>query len=316
MSYRHVMRRKIPTLQALTCFEAAARHESYTRAADELCMTQGAVSRQMAALETYLGLALFRRTRHGVALTSAGEQYARQVRQRLDHLERDTLDAMSSRGEGGSLQIAVVPTLAARWLIPRLPRLQALHPDLVVHIEARTRPFLFGDTDFEAAICPCTPAQLARWAGTQATALMPEVVLPVCRPDLLPGGQPVSPETLATLPLLQPSTRPDAWRTWLEGLGVQAAGVMAGPRYELFSMQAAAAAQGLGVALVPRLLVEEELARGLLVQACDRLAPVERDYYLFTPEGRADSPALAQFRVWLQAEVSAEGVRERATSAP
>ena len=145
------MRRKIPSTQALACFEAAARHESYTRAAQELSLTQSAVSRQITALEDFLGVPLFRRTRHGVALTPGGLGYWRQVSRRLQGLERDTLDVMAQGGQGGSLALAAVPTFATRWLIPRLPLLAAQHPDIVVHIETRTRPFLFGDTAFDAA---------------------------------------------------------------------------------------------------------------------------------------------------------------------
>src|SRR5665647_1361499 len=130
----HIMRRKIPSLQALACFEAAARHESYTRAAQELALTQGAVSRQITALEAFVGVALFRRTRHGVALTERGAEYAAQVAPRLQGLEQDTLEVMSAQGGGGTLHLAAVPTFATRWLIPRLPALKVQHPDLTVHI--------------------------------------------------------------------------------------------------------------------------------------------------------------------------------------
>ncbi len=137
-----IMRRNIPSTQALACFEAAARHESYTRAAQELSLTQSAVSRQIPALEEFLGVPLFRRTRHGVALTPAGADYARQVAPRLQGLERDTLDVMAHQGEGGALSLAAVPTFATRWLIPRLPQLARQHPDIVVHIETPHAPFL------------------------------------------------------------------------------------------------------------------------------------------------------------------------------
>ena len=108
------MRRKIPSTQSLACFEAAARHESYTRAAQELALTQSAVSRQIGALEDFMGLALFRRTRHGVQLTAAGADYARQISRQLDAMERDTLDAMARQGSGGALQLAAVPTFAGQ----------------------------------------------------------------------------------------------------------------------------------------------------------------------------------------------------------
>ena len=297
------MRRRLPSTQALLCFEAAARHQSFTRAAQELALTQGAVSRQVAALEELAGVALFRRTQHGMTLTSAGADYARQVGQRLDALERDTLDLRSRGAEGDRLTIASVPTFAARWLIPRLPALQRLHPQLQVHIEARTRPFLFSDTQADAALFAGTPEQLRQWAGTRSALLLPEEVVPVCKPSLLKGGRPFTPKALATMPLLQQSTRPEAWRQWFLGQGVDAEHAMAGPRYELFSMQAAAAACGLGVALVPTLLVRRELDEGTLAIACRRPLPGPRGYYLVQP-AEGERPALAAFREWLQAEAN------------
>lgn len=295
------MRRRLPTTQALLCFEAAARHQSFTRAAQELALTQGAVSRQVAALEELVGVTLFRRTQHGMTLTAAGADYARQVSQRLDALEHDTLDLRSRGGTGDRLTIASVPTFAVRWLIPRLPKLQQLHPQLQVHIEARTRPFLFSDTQADAALFAGTPDQLRQWAGTRSVLLLAEEVVPVCKPSLLRHGRPFTPKALAAMPLLQQATRPEAWRQWFDAQGVYAEHAMAGPRYELFSMQVAAAACGLGVALVPTLLVGQELKDGTLALASDRPLPGQRGYYLVQP-AEGERPALAAFREWLQAE--------------
>ena len=296
------MRRKIPSLQALACFDAAARHESYTRAAQELALTQGAVSRQITALEEFLGMDLFRRTRHGVAITERGIAYAKQIAPRLQGLEQDTLDAMSTQGQGSAVHLAAVPTFATRWLMPRLPLLAAQHPDITIHIETRTRPFMFGETPFDAALYAGTPEQVRNWAGTKATLLMAEEVVPVCSPKLMSNLAELTPEAIAALPLLQQSTRFDAWRQWFDAQGVNAPLALAGPRYELFSMTAAAATQGMGVALVPRLLVETELARGELVIACNR--PLkgergERGYYIVTPERTDESIALTTFVTWL-----------------
>lgn len=300
------MRRKIPPLQTLVCFDAAARHESYTRAAQELALTQSAVSRQIATLEAFLGVTLFRRTRHGVALTASGAAYARQITKRLEAMERDTLDAMANQGEGGSLALAAVPTFATRWLIPRLPSFAALQPDVVVHIETRTRPFLFADAEFDAALYAGTPAQVANWAGTRALLLMHEDVVPVCSPALLQAhkvkGKSATPAAIAKLPLLQQSTRPDGWRQWFDAQQIDAPNARGGPRYELFSMLAAAATHGLGVALVPTMLVADELARGNLVVACARPLSGERNYYLVTPERGEERPLLIRFTRWLQAQ--------------
>jgi len=293
------MRSKIPSLQALACFAAAARHESFTRAGQELALTQSAVSRQVAALEGFLGVALFQRTRHGMALTPRGADYARQIAPRLQALEQDTLDAMSTQGSGGAVHLAAVPTFATRWLIPRLPDFAARHPEIVVHIETRTRPFLFTDSEFDAALYSGTAEQVANWAGTRATKLMSEDVLPVCSPALLAGRGELAPDDVARLPLLQQSTRPYGWRQWFDAMGVAAPNALSGARYELFSMTATAAACGLGVALVPRLLVEDELARGTLVLACNRALQGERAYCLVQPERGEERAAVGSFKAWL-----------------
>lgn len=304
------MARRLPSLQALQCFEAAARHESYTRAALELSLTQGAVSRRIAALEAFVGTRLFRRTRHGVRLTDEGAAYARRVAGRLDGLERDTLDAMARQGAGGSIRLAAVPTFATRWLLPRLPDFSRRHPQIVVHIDTRTRPFLFAESGHDAALYAGTPAQVAGWPGTRALTLMREDVVPVASPAWMAGRRRVTPATLARVPLLQQATRPDAWRQWFAAMGVEAADALAGPRYEQFSMAAMAAASGLGVALVPTMLVEAELARGDLVVACDRPLRGERHYHLVIPEANAGNVALQHFGRWLQQR--ADGTRERA----
>lgn len=294
------------------------RHESYTRAAQELALTQGAVSRQILALEGQLGVQLFRRTRHGVVLTLAGRHYGRQVARWLQGLERDTLDVMAHQGHGGALSLAAVATFATRWLIPRLPQLAARHPEIVIHIETQTGPFLFADTGFDAALCTGTPEQVANWPGVQAQLLMPEDVVPVCSPRLLqqdtqqsglPRGtgrahQGVPPQVLARLPLLQQSTRPYSWRQWFDAMGVHdVPHVLDGPRYELFSMTAVAAAHGLGVALMPPTLIEAELARGELVIACNRPLHDERGYYLVTPVQEDDPPVVRMFSAWLRVMV-------------
>ena len=297
------MRRKIPATHALLCFEAAARHESYTRAAQELALTQSAVSRQITALEEFLGVTLFRRTRHGVALTERGAEYAIQVAQRLQNLEQDTLDIMSPQSRSGTVHLAAVPTFATRWLIPRLPQLAAQHPEITIHLETRTRPFMFSDAIFDASLYAGTVQQVANWAGTRSVRLMDEDVVPVCRPHWLAGQAALTPQALAQLPLLQQTTRPDAWRLWFEAVAVSAPHALAGPRFELFSMTAAAAACGLGVALVPRLLIEPELQRGELVVACTQAPLSERAYYLITPERDGERPAVSLFRDWMLTQV-------------
>lgn len=294
------MRRKIPSSTTLLCFDAAARHRSLTRAAVELSLTQSAVSRQILALEETLGTTLFKRTRHGMELTPVGVDYAARVAQRLGAMEQDTLDIMGASAPGLDVHLASVPTFAAQWLIPRLGDFAKAHPGITVHIETRTRPFLFADTALDAAIYAGTPEQLQRWAGTHCLHLLDEAVVLVCHPRLLGRRKSLKAETLAGMPLLQQSTRPDAWRQWFAQADVEAPRALSGPRYEQFSMTVAAATHGLGLALVPRLLIAPELARGELVIAHPLALASQRGYYLVRPQGVDAAPAaLEQFAQWL-----------------
>ncbi|MBC9248832.1 LysR family transcriptional regulator [Pseudomonas alcaligenes] len=291
------MRRKIPSTAALVAFESAARHQSFTKAADELALTQSAVCRQIAGLEEFLGIELFRRSRRGVKLTEAGLAYSRKVAAQLDAVERDTLATMGRQG-AVAIELAVVPTFATQWLVPRLKAFQQLHPEVTVHLTNRTRPFLFADTAFDAAIYFGD----GEWSGTEAHVLMPEEPVPVCSPELLGGRVQFAASELAELPLLQQSTRPYAWRQWFAGQGLSVPHDLGGPRYELFSMLAQAAAHGMGVALIPPFLIQDELAAGRLVPAHPAvLHSSDKAYYLMIPERKAESAALRAFRDWLLA---------------
>ncbi|WP_312919544.1 LysR family transcriptional regulator [Stutzerimonas nitrititolerans] len=292
------MRRKIPSTAALIAFEAAARHGSFTRAAEELALTQSAICRQIGGLETFLGLALFRRSRRGVQLTEAGQSYARRIAAQLDAVERDTLSVMGQQG-AMSLELAVVPTFGTQWLVPRLKHFQAQHPQITLNLTNRTRPFLFADTDFDAAIYFGD----GEWSGTEAHFLMPEDLQPVCSPALLPDGEPLDAEALAQMPLLQQTTRPYAWRQWFDALGMKVARDMTGPRLELFSMLAQAAEHGMGVALIPPFLIQRELAEGRLVLTHPQAYRSEtRAYYLMIPERKVESAGLVAFRDWVAGE--------------
>lgn len=288
------MRRKIPSTAALVSFEAAARHESFTRAAQELSLTQGAVCRQIASLEAFLNVELFKRTRRGVKLTEAGLAYSRRVSEQLDAVERDTLSIMGQQGSD-ALELAVVPTFGTQWLLPRLGEFQQHNPQAVVNLTNRTRPFLFADTPFDAAIYYGD----ADWPGTQAHRLMAEDAVPVCSPALLEGRTTLPPTEIAARPLLQQSTRPYAWRQWFNHCGLQIGRDMTGPRYELFSMLAMAATHGMGIALIPPFLISRELACGQLVIAHPAAAPSEKAYYLMVPERKTQNNLVRSFRDWL-----------------
>ncbi|HGM5583489.1 TPA: LysR substrate-binding domain-containing protein [Pseudomonas putida] len=288
------MRRKIPSTTALVCFEAAARHESFTKAAQELALTQGAVCRQIGGLEGFLNVELFRRSRRGVKLTEAGLSYSRQVSAQLDAVERDTLSVMRQQG-ANVIELAVVPTFGTQWLLPRLKDFQQRHPEVTVNLTNRTRPFLFADTAFDAAIYFGD----ADWSGTQSHRLMGENPVPVCSPQWLDGRDTLDVSDIAELPLLQQTTRPYAWRQWFDSVGKSVERDMNGPRYELFSMLGQAAMHEMGIALIPPFLIQRELAEGRLVVANKHALSSDKAYYLMIPERKVESASLRAFRDWL-----------------
>ncbi|MFJ1472493.1 LysR family transcriptional regulator [Massilia orientalis] len=296
------MRRKIPSTLALSAFEAAARHQSFTKAADELAVTQSAICRQIGALEDFLGVKLFQRGRRGVILTPAGIVYSRKVAARLNDVERDTLDLMAKGGEGGTLELGVVPTFATKWLLPRMQQFNQKYPDITVNLSVRTRPFLFDETPLDAAI----HAGQSIWPGTEVTFLMHEHLVAVASPKLIaPHTQLETAENWQRYTLIQMSTRPYTWRDWFQSRGLKVEGNLAGPRFELFSMAAEAAVHEMGIALIPRLMIEDELQREVLVPVTRHVYSSDRSYYLIYPEPSSSNTALIAFREWIDAEATA-----------
>ncbi|HWK70934.1 LysR substrate-binding domain-containing protein [Pollutimonas sp. M17] len=290
------MRNGIPNLGALQAFEATARLGSFSRAAEELSLTHSAVYRQVTGLEERLGVQLLTRVRRRVAVTEAGAEYAARVRHHLEQLEKDTFGLVSRSGMGRSLHIAVLPTLATTWLVPRLPDFQRLHGDIAVSLSVRTLPFQFNDHPFDAAIYHA--AQI--WPQTAGIKLFDEEeLLPVCIPELVAdAADPL--RALDGLTHLHMLSRPDAWRQWYQAQGKEYLPSMsAGPRYELFTMTLAAVRAGLGVALVPRFLAQDELARGSLVAPSPGVLAVSDAYFFSYPVSSERSEALIAFESWL-----------------
>src|SRR5690606_24952378 len=293
------MRNGIPNLAALQAFEATARLGSFSRAAEELALTHSAVYRQVANLEARLGVQLFTRVRRRIVLTDAGAEYAGRIRLHLEQIEKDTFGLVSRTGMGRSIHIAVLPTLAGTWLIPRLADFQRRHPDITVSLSLRTLPFQFKDHPFDAAIYHGDHI----WPGTHGSLVFPErELVPVGAPELAAEAA-GRPDPMAGLTHLHLASRPDAWRQWYYAThrpyGPQAAG---GPRYELFSMVIAAARAGLGVGLVPRFLAQEPLDKGELAMPVDAPLPVSQGYYFGYPQRRDRSPALQAFEAWLKTQ--------------
>ncbi len=285
---------KIPSMAALMAFEAAARHESFTLAAKEISLTESAISRQIAVLESTLGIRLFVRNKQRVVLTHAGKLYASQIRRAMQSLDRDTLNVMALGNSGGYLDLAVLPTFASHWLIPRLHNFNTCHPDVSINMGVKTDIFTFSETHFEAAIHYGAPT----WPGTSADYLFGEEVVPVCAANVLTA--PVThPEQLLHYPLLHSTTRPDAWRKWFLDLDIDSPTTMVGVRYELHTMLISGAAAGLGMALVPKFFVENQLDQLGLMIPFDTPSLSDSSYYLVYPTESSHGKPLALFRAWL-----------------
>jgi LysR family glycine cleavage system transcriptional activator len=292
------MRRHTPPTAALQAFEACARHLSVSRAAEELYLTQSAVSRQLAGLEALLGVRLFLRVRQRLVLTAAGAAYAPQVRAALARIETATLEVVAHQGTGGTLTIAVQPTFGTRWLMPRMPRFLAAHPSIVVNFRnytTRPTPLDFSAEGVDAAMMLDAGAR----PGIVSHRLVADLRVPVCAPGLARSLAIIA--DLARHTLLQHSTRPRAWSDWLAMAGAVGVDGFRGPQFHHHAMVAEAAAQGLGVALMPRFMIEEDLLRGRLVVPFDRPLDTGEGYVLAYPEASADLPALRAFRDWVVA---------------
>ncbi|SNY90772.1 DNA-binding transcriptional regulator, LysR family [Cohaesibacter sp. ES.047] len=289
----------LPSLSALRAFEAAARHLSFTKAANELGVTQSAISRQMRTMEEQLGLRLFERTGAGLVLTEAGGVYAQKIRSKLQDIETATLELLAYRGQGGELTIACLPTLGARWLVPRLTKFTTAHPEVLIHLITKIEPFEFADKEIDAAF----HFGEGSWAGALTDVLMPEYIVPLGHPDLLTEKDAIGLQALLLkYPLLQASSRPNFWIHWLRETEFEHPSPHAGPRFEHFHMVIRAAASKMGIALLPRFLVEDEILAGNLVPLHDRFVRSSGDYYFAYPQAKRANPNLQTFRTWVMRE--------------
>lgn len=293
------MRWRIPSMAALTTFEAAARHMSFTKAATELHLTQSAVSRQIRALEDSLRVTLFERVRQRLVLTEAGRSYAGEVRLALARMQEATLNVLSHQSYAGVLRFATQPAFGMKWLIPRLGDFNATHPDILVNLVTRsTTPFDFDVEPLDAAI----HFGQADWKGVVMEQLGDGSERVVCAPGYR-ARKLRRPSDLSRCVLLQNTRRPDAWQRWLDAAGAPSVNAWAGPRYEHYYMIGQAAAAGLGFALLPALLVADDLAAGRLIEPFEVAYASGEAYYLAYPESKREDARLGVFRDWLSRKV-------------
>ncbi|HEU4621665.1 MAG TPA: transcriptional regulator GcvA [Burkholderiaceae bacterium] len=304
------MRRLCPSLSELLAFEAAARHLSFTRAAECLGVTQGAISRQVRQLEEFLGLELFQRIRKRLVLTDGGHAYYARVQPSLDQLQAATLEVVSYRNGGGTLSLSVLPGFNAKWLLSRLPRFGRKNANIALNfIPSPPSEDLWHPT-LDAAIRYGDGI----WPQSISDYLIGKRVVPVCSPKLLEGSRPIrQPKDLVRHTLLQNVHSPRAWTEWLDACGVKGINGLKGLRLDNFSVQIQATVAGLGVALVPEFLVADELERGTLVVPFDTEVTSSYGYYLVYPEEKRNLPPLHAFRAWLLREVALTEAQLRRT---
>lgn len=293
MNYRHLT----PSMSLLLAFEAAARHESYTRAAAELSLTQSAVSRQVQALEQQLGLTLFRREGRQVQLTDVGRLYQRELSEALGRIRSATLQALAYQSGVGTLRLATLPTFGSKWLLPRLHDFYRAHPGMLVHIHSRIEAINFEACEIDAAIGVAShdlPGLIChRLHAEELVVILP----PQGAAEGLWGPLQVSGQVL-----LNVANNPHAWGEWFSHHGLAHRSMRLGPSFELTSHLIQAVRAGIGIGLVPRVLVQEELANGELHSAGEPFAS-QRSYYLIYPPRNEALPSLRAFRSWLLEQI-------------
>lgn len=301
-------RRLIPDIANLQAFESAARHGNFTRAAAELNLTQSAVSRQIRDLEQQTGLLLFERVRQRVVLSEAGARFLPDVRKLLGQSEKLMIGAMAAEHMRQSLHIATLPTFGARWLVPRLGGFMALS-DVAVTIESRSQPFVFEEENFDLAIHYGQPV----WPRATCTFLCNETVLPVVKRAVAERWALEDPSGLSTIPLIHLTTRPRLWSDWFDAHAVVTDNAYRGLRLDQFSMIIAAAVAGLGAALLPSYLIEEELRSGILVSLFDLPMATDNSYYIAVPEEKRQNATARNFVEWLTAQVGSDAFAQSET---
>jgi LysR family glycine cleavage system transcriptional activator len=291
--------RRLPALNSLKAFEAAARHESFTRAAEELCVTQGAVSHQVKALEAELGVKLFNRERQRLIITAAGRDYLAVLRDALDRIAVGT-ERLIQRQNSGVLTVSTSPDFAAKWLVHRLGRFAEAHPNIDLRVSATLHHVDFAREDVDLAVRHGD----GTWPGLDVVRLSTEQLFAVCSPKLLAGRNRITkPSDVLKFPLLHLDDS-NAWARWFEAAGVEGAGHSHGPVLNRASMVIDAAVDGQGVALARTTLAAWDLLSGRLVRPFAETLRLSKTYWVICPKATSKLPKIATFRDWLLAEAA------------
>ncbi|BAP44059.1 LysR family transcriptional regulator [Pseudomonas sp. 21LCFQ02] len=293
-------KRLMPSTTALQCFEAAARHLSFTRAAQELHLTQSAVSKQVAQLEEMLCHPLFQRIRRRLHLTPAGELYMTEVNKILTQVDISSRYILTYGGETEVLKIATQPTFGDRWLVPNLKGFSAMNPGIHLDIRSELEPFDLVRAKADVAFF----FGQGTWPGATCIELFKEQVVPVCAPEIMARHVFENAEALSGHILLQCTSRPEAWHEWFLEQDLHSHNSYHGPRFDTFYMCIRAAQAGCGIALVPRYLVNEELAEGKLVIPWNHPLQSDGSHFLAHAEHAAQVPKVKAFVEWIKGRLS------------
>jgi LysR family glycine cleavage system transcriptional activator len=298
-------RRRLPPLNALRAFEAAARHLNFSRAADELAVTPGAVSQQIQNLEDYVGGALFKRTPKGLLLTDAAQTALPALREAFDRLA-EAASLLTAPVDGRRLTVSVAPSFAAKWLVPRLGLFEEAHPQVDVWLSADMEVVDFASGEIDLAI----RYGAGRYAGLEVIKLMAETVIPVVSPELAAASALNAPADLAHHVLLHDGS-PDAdescpdWPMWLAARGIKGVDGARGPRFNQSSLVIEAAMGGRGVALAKRALAQADIDAGRLVAPMQFATAVDFAYYVVHPKAKGRLPQVKAFVAWITAQAAA-----------
>ncbi|OYX30592.1 MAG: LysR family transcriptional regulator [Caulobacterales bacterium 32-69-10] len=297
-------RRRLPPLNALRAFEAAARHMNFSRAAEELSVTPGAVSQQIQNLEDYVGAALFKRTPKGLLLTDAAQTALPALREAFDRLG-EAASMLTAAVDGRRVTVSAAPSFAAKWLVPRLGHFETAHPEVDVWLSAGMELVDFANGEVDIAI----RYGAGRYPGLEVVKLMTETVIPVVSPALMAERPLLTPEDLAHHILLHDGS-PDAddscpdWAMWLTARGIKGVDGARGPRFNQSSLVIEAAMNGRGVALAKRALAQADIDAGRLVAPLQINTAVDFAYYVVHPKAKGRLPQVKAFVKWIEAEAS------------
>jgi LysR family glycine cleavage system transcriptional activator len=296
----------LPPLNALRAFEAAARHLSVKRAAEELCVTAGAVSQMLKTLESHLGVKLFQRVNRGIYLTDAGQAYLPPVRNAFRQITEAT-SRVACPADTGMLTVSVTPFFAAAWLVPRLQSFHEAHPGIDLHVTSTTALADFSRDGVQVGI----RHGLGRYPGLRSERILAVEIVPVAAPSLVATlGRPASADALLRWPHVHDTER-KGWHLWFEAQGINEIGRPRGPSFDDSALLWKAVLAGQGAGLLPAAMVERELAEGTLVRLADIALLDAFAYYLVYPEASHGQPKIALFREWILRAAGRDGGDDR-----